>query len=61
MVWNQCNFVGFMWILSLVGLFKATKKLAAFAGDLPVERLVRLFVLNTWRGIKVLLLDLCGF
>jgi hypothetical protein len=32
-----------------------------FAGDLPRERLVRLFELKTWRGINVILFDLCGF
>ena len=49
------NFVGFMLVLSLVGLFKAK----LIAGDLLAERLVRLVELKTWREINICLLDLC--
>jgi hypothetical protein len=35
--------------------------LPRFAGDLRVERLVRLFEFKTWREINVVLLDLCCF
>jgi hypothetical protein len=29
------------------------------AGDLPADRLVRVFELKKWRAINVVLLDLC--
>ena len=34
-------------------------KLPGIAGVLPVERLVRLFELKTWREFNIILLDLC--
>jgi hypothetical protein len=57
---NLYNFVGFKWILSLVGVFKI-KPSPWSAADLLAERLVRLFELKTWRGIYIILLDLSEF
>ena len=45
--------------MSLVGVFKA-KPNPLICRGLPVERLVRLFELETWREINVILLDFCG-
>jgi hypothetical protein len=52
--WNVSNFVGFQLILSLVGVFKAKPDPAICRGK-PVERLVRLFELKSWREMNIIL------
>ena len=60
MACNVYNFVGFQWILSLVGFFKAKPDPAICRGKV-VERLARLFELKTWREMYIILLDLLDF
>ena len=54
------KFIFIFWIsvvFEFGGPFVAKKQKPGIAGDLPVERLVRLFELKTWREMYIILLD----
>jgi hypothetical protein len=58
------EFIYFFWIsvvFEFGGPFVAKKQKPGIAGDLPVERLVRLFELKTWREMYTILLDFSCF